>query len=334
MDLTHGSLFSGIGGFDLGFERVGIKTIWQVECEPYCLKVLEKHWPNVTRYPDITTVDWGTVPRPDILSGGFPCQDISNAGKRTGITGSQSGLWLEFRRAIVSLRPRYVVVENVAALYGRGLDTVLGDLAQSGYDAEWDCLPAAAVGAPHLRERIFIVAYPQRDEYQRTQRRILTAAHRVEEITQTKHRPARKSRRTGAVRIPDDRYVSWCNDAHDDDVADTNKPSTQTQDNQRPEPKQNDRRTLRPESDSGRKTLAYASRLHAQGQRNRQRQGQLRRGSWWTTEPNVGRVAHGVPHRVHRLKSLGNAIVPQIAEEIGRMILAVEAQPDHQEGRR
>lgn len=128
MELTHGSLFSGIGGFDLGFERAGFKTLWQVEIDPYCQAVLAKHFPDAKRYADITTIDWRDVPVPNVLSGGFPCQDISNAGKRQGITGNRSGLWLEFRRAIVSLRPRFVVVENVSALYQRGLDTVLGDL--------------------------------------------------------------------------------------------------------------------------------------------------------------------------------------------------------------
>src|SRR3990167_10224394 len=121
MDLTHGSLFSGIGGFDLGFERVGIKTIWQVECEPYCLKVLEQHWPNVRRYTDVRTFLNESPKRPDILSGGFPCQDISVAGKGAGIVeGTRSGLWSHFHRAISVLRPKFVVVENVSALLFRG----------------------------------------------------------------------------------------------------------------------------------------------------------------------------------------------------------------------
>jgi DNA (cytosine-5)-methyltransferase 1 len=170
--LTHGSLFSGIGGFDLGFERAGIKTVWQVEIDGYCRRVLAKHFPKAKRFEDITQCfgqharfedsrkDY--LPYVDILSGGFPCQDISNAGKRAGIDGERSGLWSEYARIIREIRPRFVVVENVAALLGRGMGRVLGDLAAIGYDAEWDCISAAAVGAPHLRERIWIVAHDVR----------------------------------------------------------------------------------------------------------------------------------------------------------------------------
>src|SRR3990167_7782710 len=161
MELTHGSLFSGIGGFDLGFERAGFKTLWQVEIEDYATKVLEKHWPNVRRYRDITTIDWGTIPIPIVLTGGFPCQDISVAGKGAGITGTRSGLWSHFHRAISVLRPPYVVAENVSALLFRGMGRVLGDLSEIGYDAEWEVISASALGAVHKRERVFILAYPR-----------------------------------------------------------------------------------------------------------------------------------------------------------------------------
>jgi DNA (cytosine-5)-methyltransferase 1 len=159
MSMTVGSLFSGIGGLELGFERAGFTVAWQVEIDEYCRKVLAKHWPDVPRYEDIRTVGAHNLAPVDVLVGGFPCQDISNAGKRAGIEGERSGLWREYARLVRELRPRYVVVENVSALLHRGIDTVLGELAESGYDAEWQVLPAAAFGAPHLRERIFIVAY-------------------------------------------------------------------------------------------------------------------------------------------------------------------------------
>lgn len=170
MMLTHGSLFSGIGGFDLGFERAGIKTAWQVEINPYCRRVLEKHFPDANRFDDIgecfgqhaafaeSRRDY--LRAVDVVSGGFPCQDISNAGKRAGIDGDRSGLWREYARIICELRPRYVVVENVAALLHRGMERVLADLAACGYDAEWQSIRASDVGAPHRRERIWIVAYP------------------------------------------------------------------------------------------------------------------------------------------------------------------------------
>lgn len=159
--LTFGSLFAGIGGFDLGFERAGMVCKWQVEIDPFCQKVLAKHWPHVRRHDDVRTFpptdaeDW----RIDVICGGFPCQDISDAGLRAGIEGKQSGLWTEFARVIRALRPRFVAVENVAALLGRGMERVLGDLATNGFDAEWEVLPACAFGAPHSRERVFLVAY-------------------------------------------------------------------------------------------------------------------------------------------------------------------------------
>lgn len=158
--MKHGSLFSGIGGFDLGFSRAGIETLWEVEIDPYCRKVLERHFPNAERFADIRECGKHNLRPVDVISGGFPCQDISQAGKRAGIDGDRSGLWREYARIIGELRPRYVCIENVAALLGRGLVRVLCDLAALGYDAEWEVISAADVGAPHLRERVWIVAYP------------------------------------------------------------------------------------------------------------------------------------------------------------------------------
>ena len=157
-----GSLFAGIGGFDLGLERAGFEIAWQVEIDPYCQRVLAKHWPTVQRYGDIQAVDWSAVEPVDLLCGGFPCQDISLAGKGAGLSGERSGLWFEYAKAIDALKPRYVLIENVAALRSRGLDQVLGSLAALGYDAEWHCIPACAVGAPHRRDRVWIVAYTQK----------------------------------------------------------------------------------------------------------------------------------------------------------------------------
>jgi len=159
--MTFGSLFSGIGGFDLGLEKAGLVCKWQVENDPYCLNILSKHWPHVPKYADIRDVGNELEPV-DIICGGFPCQDISNAGKRAGIDGERSGLWREMFRVCGLLRPGYIVIENVAAIVIRGLSRVLGDLAAIGYDAERQSLPAAAFGAPHLRFRTFVIAYPHR----------------------------------------------------------------------------------------------------------------------------------------------------------------------------
>jgi DNA (cytosine-5)-methyltransferase 1 len=158
--LTFGSLFAGIGGFDLGFERAGMVCKWQVEINEYSRRILAKHWPSVRQHDDVAT--W---PRPDteavdVVCGGFPCQDISLAGLGAGLSGERSGLWFEYARIIGNLRPRFVVVENVSALLARGLDRVLGSLANLGYDAEWDVVSACAMAAPHMRKRMFLVAYP------------------------------------------------------------------------------------------------------------------------------------------------------------------------------
>lgn len=152
-------LFSGIGGFSLGLERAGMKTVAFCEIDPYCRAVLKKHWPEVPCHDDITTREFFEG-EADVVCGGFPCQDISALGKRAGIAGARSGLWREMVRAVRVVRPLYVIVENVADLLHRGMGVVCGDLATSWYDLEWDCLPARAVGAPHGRDRIWVVAYP------------------------------------------------------------------------------------------------------------------------------------------------------------------------------
>ena len=155
-----GSLFSGIGGLELGLERAGCGSVaWQVERDPFCRSVLAKHWPSAERFDDVCAVGSHCLAAVDIVCGGFPCQDLSYAGKGAGLAGERSGLWREYARIVRELRPRFVVVENVSALLARGLGDVLGDLAALGYDAEWHCVRASDVGAPHRRERLFVVAY-------------------------------------------------------------------------------------------------------------------------------------------------------------------------------
>jgi len=186
-------LFSGIGGFSLGLEQTGgFKTEAFCEIDPFAKKVLRKHWPNTQIFGDIrnlegspgwvsevyyrgggkgNTYDLSIARRVDVIVGGFPCQDLSTAGKGAGLDGPQSRLWFEFYRLICEIRPKWVVVENVSALRAKGLDRILKGLAEIGYDAEWYNIPAYAVGAPHKRERLWIIAYPQRNQQSREEPR-------------------------------------------------------------------------------------------------------------------------------------------------------------------
>ncbi len=158
--MTHGSLFSGIGGFELGAEWAGIKTLWNCEIEEFQRSILKKHFPNAKQYTDIKELK--NPEYVDIISGGFPCQDISMANTRgaKGINGERSGLWKEYFRIIRDVRPKYIVAENSAAITFRGLEHVLCDLSEIGYDAQWQCLSATSFGFKDYRERIYIIAYP------------------------------------------------------------------------------------------------------------------------------------------------------------------------------
>ncbi len=170
MTYTVGSLFAGIGGIDLAFSWAGYHTAWQVEIDDYCTQVLQRHWPDVPRYRDVRGVTgrggkgWRRYERlapVDVMVGGFPCQDISVAGRGAGIqAGTRSGLWFEFARLIGELRPRAVLLENVSAILARDGNVVIGSLAALGYDARWGTIRAADAGAPHQRERWFCVAHP------------------------------------------------------------------------------------------------------------------------------------------------------------------------------
>lgn len=162
--MTIGSLFSGIGGLELGLERAGLGPVrWQVEIDPWCRGVLAMHWPAAARYDDVRRVGASNLEPVEVICGGFPCQDISQAGKGAGLSGHRSGLWAEFARVIGELRPRAVVVENVRALVARGLDRVVSDLDGLGYRVEGRIIAARDVGAPHRRERLFVLAYARDD---------------------------------------------------------------------------------------------------------------------------------------------------------------------------
>ncbi len=238
-------LFSGIGGFSLGLERAGMQTIAFCEIDPYCRAVLRKHWPDVPCYEDIRELTTNRLAADgiecDVICGGFPCQDISGAGKRAGLDGERSGLWREMYRLVREIRPRFVIVENVARLVCAGLSQVCGDLARIGYDSEWCVLGADAIGASQHRKRLWLVAYPDHSGFERP-------------------------------------IWAW-------------EPSA---------PKSIVQATYR-------EPLRSAC-------------------GFWPPGPgavaDIPRMDDGVSHRVDRLRSLGNAVVPQIPEMIGRAIMA------------
>jgi DNA (cytosine-5)-methyltransferase 1 len=273
-------LFSGIGGFSLGLERAGMRTVAFCELDPYCRAVLRKHWPDVPIFEDVRTFAGVEC---DVICGGFPCQDISFAGKGAGIDGERSGLWREYARLIGELRPRYAIVENVSALLVRGLDRVLGDLAALGYDAEWHCIPASYVGAPHRRDRIWILAYPDSDGCD----------------ADGYHEEGAEGAACGATVALSERRAD--------------SPRAETMADAKCEGLEGWKEAIRQEEEWRSHPRHFWKGIIFFG-----------RDAKWTTEPDVGRVAHGVHSRVDRLRSLGNAVVPQIPEIIGRAIMSYE----------
>lgn len=305
MPLTFGSLFAGIGGIDLGFERAGMVCKWQVEIDDYARRVLAKHWPKVHREKDIRDCGRHNLEWVDVIAGGFPCQDISYAGQGAGLDGERSGLFFEAVRVVRELQPRFVVLENVAALLTRGLDRVLGTLATLGYDAEWHCIPAAAVGAPHIRDRVFVIAYANSGRFKECQKC-------DGETTAWKQ----TQQRNDTVRL--------C-----DDVADSNLQHGERGSQSR-QSKREERKAWTEPSGSG-SDVSNATRTrpqrrpyigdNAEKELQAFKRSNRERGGCWFSEPDVGRVANGVSSRVDRLRGLGNAVVPQVAEWIGKRLI-------------
>lgn len=320
--LTVGSLFSGIGGLELGLERTGgFRTIWNCEVDEYASAVLRKHWPDVPNLGDITKVDWNGVERPDIICGGFPCQDISIAGKGKGIQeGTRSGLWFEFAKAIRILRPRYVLVENVPMLAQRGLSRVLASLAHDGYDAEWFTLSAAEAGAWHRRERIFIIAHP--DGLGRDGEKDAGTLRDVE--IGAVGSEGQEGRRLGpepghgrdVPNADDRRRVHGQAEIEPAEAGEHAQRQFITSGEDVPDALRLDMEGHRP----GGEQITPTYVVEGLSRRHRERN----RATLWAAEPGVDRVADGVPNRVDRIKCLGNAVVPQVAEIIGEMIIMRE----------
>ena len=329
-----GSLFAGIGGIDLGLEWAGFQTQWFCEQDEYCQKILAKHWPGVPCFPDVRGIDENAA-RVDVLAGGFPCQPVSTAGRRLA-QDDPRWLWPEFARLICLLRPRGVLLENVPGLFTAGFGDVLGDLAESGYDAEWDCIPAAAAGAPHLRDRVFIIASP-RAELRRN----------LADSDNTGPRDAIRARGyaagDGSALVADSDFERLHGRAggkkgrgqqsedRGEIVADSNcerleRTNWQIQLEQRPGRGDNGGAPMADTSGAGRQ--GQGESLHSsdsEARREREATEPLNGGvkGIWATEPAVGRVANGIPNRVDRLRALGNAVVPQVAEIVGRRLMEV-----------
>lgn len=290
------SLFAGIGGIDLGLEAHGCTTVAYSEIDPYASRVMARRFPNAVNLGDITTIDWEVANREhgpfDIICGGFPCQDISLAGKGAGIAdGTRSGLWSCYADAVRVIRPRGVLVENVSALLARGIDRVLGDLAACGYDAEWDCVPAASVGAPHLRDRVFIVAY-----------RSDACAEGADTYSDGCEVEPERERHSRRINDREQRH-----DAHGFCGSNERRAAT-TVANELGAQVPHQRRQPAIEQ-SRRPSSAWGSWTTPAG------------SDWWRVEPGVGRVAHGIPARVDRLRCLGNAVVPQVAEHVAGILM-------------
>ncbi len=296
-----GSLFSGIGGFELGLERAipGLETVWQVEQVEFCQKVLKKHWPNAKIYDDVRNINKNNVEPVDILCGGFPCQDISIAGKGLGINeGKKSGLWWEMHRIIGELRPRIAIMENVPAVTFRGLDTVLGSLSQIGYDAEWTIISAAQFGAPHVRKRWFCVAYSNgfNENISKSigiQKKRLSSGENIEIFTNSHSQRSRQTRNRGASQKDCSRENIFSWRSQNEESSNPHGTSVQGE--------------------------WISSGIH---QKNTQPDKQFQ--NYWERFPTQSPLCDrndGVPNRLARLRALGNAIVPQCSQWIGEQIL-------------
>jgi DNA (cytosine-5)-methyltransferase 1 len=323
-------LFSGLGGFSLGLERTGkFKTVAFCEIDKYCTLLLQKHWKGVKIYEDVRKInkeqfDTDGIEYPDIITGGFPCQPFSIAGKQKG-TGDDRHLWPEMFRIIKTFKSKFVIGENVKGLIniqdGVVFETVCTDLESEGYEVQAFNIPAAGVGAPHRRERIWILATLGNSELNGSSTTKITRS-----IIETSNNNKKGENATRE-------FEGTSKSRNSQDVANSN---TRFSNGTNEEIFSRGQTSNTSSAGGGDKNVANSSseQSHSndngQEQREISQQEQIELGGgssgtlWpsnWEFEPNVGRVANGVPGRVHRLKGLGNSIVPQIAEEIGYAII-------------
>ena len=355
-------LFSGLGGFSLGLERTGkYKTVAFCEIDKYCTLLLQKHWKGVKIYNDVKKITkerfkTDGIETPDIITGGFPCQPFSVAGKQKG-TSDDRHLWPEMFRIIKTFKPRFVIGENVRGIVniqdGVVFETVCTDLESEGYEVQPFNIPAAGVGAPHRRERIWIIASLENSRRTLQQGTELREKNEdeVREGYANQHQRSSSSSESNVANaytrlsngsfkeVQSRRNTSDISSEGTTDVANTERKGLEGLNQQSTTISGKDERTYtRNESsrDQATGTTDVANTESSIGHdfysiaRNGEPSLQEifgngsslpRESSWWNVEPNVGRVAHGIPGRVHRLKGLGNSIIPQIAEEIGKAII-------------
>ena len=291
--LTILDTFSGIGGFSYAAERLvgGFETTQFVENNSYCQKILKKHWPNVPIHDDIKTYTAKSF-QFDVLCGGFPCQDLSVGGQRQGITPeTRSGLFFELVRLIRLVRPRYVLLENVAALLNFGMDIVLRELSEAGYDAEWSVISAEQRGACHKRERIWIIAYPKHNGLSTAERAGFN--DKTDSDTQKGSEKIRQSK--GSSKPRDSRTFQQ--------VTESTDPMLKRL--------QGRRGKFKLQKDSGKRQIVWRSQPH------------LLNPNWkgYISQPTVCRGNDGLSNRVDRLRALGNSIVPAVATiPLGRIL--------------
>ena len=312
-------LFSGIGGFSYGLEKLGFKTTAFCEMDKYCKLVLQKHWKGVKIYNDVKEItkerlESDGIESPDIITGGFPCQPFSVAGKQKG-TSDNRHLWPEMFRIIQEFKPRWVIGENVPGIIniqdGVVFETVCTDLESEGYEVQTFNIPASAVGAPHQRKRIWIVANSRRTLRQRSSIR----EENENEIRKENADMFKRSSSSSESNVAN--ANARLSNGENEEIQtrrDASNISSEKLSNTDSERLEGQRQS------SGQFSQKFFTSNNSEGQ-----QGSMDQG-WWSVEPNVGRVAHGVPGRIHRLKALGNSIVPKIAEEIGRAIIKAERE--------
>ena len=319
-------LFSGIGGFSLGLESTGhFRTVAFCEIDKFCKLILDKHWKGTKVYDDIKTItkkqfeEDGTE-FPDIITGGFPCQPFSVAGKQQGTSDSRH-LWPEMFRVIKEFAPRWVIGENVKGLTniqdGVVFETVCSDLEGEGYEVRTFNIPAAGVQAPHRRERIWIVAHAKRFNERKSIRGSDETQSRIQEEHRQNDSTTRESSRTGSV---------WgTNNGHEnmENSRRTLRQGGELQGKNENEIREGNAYQSQRSSGTSESNVVDSSTGRCTSQETEVQPGRYSSfdSSWWQSEPYVGRVAHGVSGRVHRLKALGNSIVPKIVEEIGYALI-------------
>ena len=286
-------LFSGIGGFSLGLKRAGMETIGFCEIDPFCRKVLAKHWPDVTIHTDIRSLDGKDYKgRAEIICGGFPCQPFSQAGKRRG-TEDDRHLWPEMLRVISEVRPTWVIGENVIGIVKMELDSILSDLEGEGYQTRAFIIPACGIDAPHKRDRVWIIAHANSEG---------ESDGPINEGPRPRQLELMADPKSGFSILPEQevRTGRTTPDNSSKDVADSES-----------------ERVQRLWTSGEQKPHTYA------GQKLSLCGSERPEPAYWEAEPGMGRVVDGIPNRVDRIKGLGNAVVPMVVEVIGNAIMEI-----------